>query len=194
MTTSRRRLVFDDNDSSGDEDDKKPATRTNDAADAATPDVQIVPPPSSPPKRAAKSKNKKRNKGQLDIIFDSPEAKRVRVVVPAVTPEQRAVEQLSKYVPKYVHKNVEYLHKGEAKLPPNTIKVYQWICRHFTIPQDFEQKRFYGPLSGINYEERVIRAYSLGKLERNNDGFSDTVICTVCAEEGHQRDDCPTLL
>lgn len=226
--TSRRRLPFDAIDSSpgGGGDDgarktsskksKQSAQRSNRAAATTTTTAAattIVPPPSTPVKQRAAKQTKKRS-GQLDLILDSPAAvpKKAKLVPTAasaagatavtVTPgqDEQAAERLSKYVPKYVHKNVEYLRKGEAKLKQNTIKVYQWICQHYVIPKDFEQKRLYGPLSGISYEERVIQAYSLGKLERihvddgDDDASPESGICTACAEEGHQRDDCPTLL
>ena len=108
------------------------------------------------------------------------------------TPEQK---ELAKHVPKYLHKNVEYQRKGECQLPPNKRKTYQWICERYEIPIDFEQKRSYGPLSGTTYEDRVIQAQALGKLERLlNAPDSETRICTECAEAGHVRKSCPTLI
>lgn len=113
-----------------------------------------------------------------------------------VTPPQPAKtsDKTKEYVPSYIHKNLDYQRKGLAThvLPPNIIKAFQLIEKYYHIPADIEQSRLYGPLSGISYEEKVIAALRLGKL-RSIDTPA-TEICTVCAELGHQRDDCPALL
>jgi hypothetical protein len=110
------------------------------------------------------------------------------------------------YIPEYIHKNVDYVRKGEVlKLSPIQSRVLQWIHDNFDVPNDFEQNRKYGPLSGSSYPDRVITAYRLGSLERikrtddddNDDKIGSkkhSVICTVCADLGHIADACPTLL
>ena len=117
-----------------------------------------------------------------------------------VTPAQSASktkkkkDAIEEYVPIHIHKNVDYHRKGQAAdaLSPNTLKAFQLIEQHYEIPNDLEQSRAYGPLSGSTYEERVITAYRLGKLQAVDRPAQ--IICTACAGLGHQRDGCPTLL
>ncbi|GAX12254.1 hypothetical protein FisN_1Hu185 [Fistulifera solaris] len=125
--------------------------------------------------------------------FESPApSKKQKSVV--ITPEAQK-EDLSQFVPKYIHKNVEYCREGSSTLPSKTIQVYQWIRERYKIPSDFEQQRFFGPLSGTSYEQRVITEYKLGKLDRKEDAPDDeTLICSGCAQTGHLRDDCPALI
>jgi hypothetical protein len=97
------------------------------------------------------------------------------------------------YVPSYIHKNVEYLSRDHmSDLSPIQTKVYNWIMEQYELPKDVEQNRKYGPLSGSTYADRVISAYRLGSLKRAND--DTTQICTECANLGHDRDHCPTLV
>ena len=142
----------------------------------------------------AQSPQRRTKRGQTASTFESPEGKKTKVA-PFVTPEQAASEKLSRYVPKYIHKNLDYARKGKAKLPESKLKIFNWIGERYVIPKDFEQKRSYGPLSGITYEERVTQAYCLRKLERSESApDAETNICTACTEVGHRRDDCPTLI
>lgn len=115
---------------------------------------------------------------------------RLRDVGAAVTPEDES-QPLSSYIPKYIHQNLDYHRRGESNLSETTQKVFALIESNFNIPSDFEQKRSYGPLSGSSYEERVIQAYSLGKLKAKKD---DIPICTCCGTIGHKRFDCSTLI
>jgi len=119
------------------------------------------------------------------------------VVTPAQATAQKKKQEdvtTDEYVPKHIHKNVDYHRKGEAAdaLPAKTLKAFQLISECYIIPNDIEQSRAYGPLSGSSYEERVISAYRLGKLQASDEPA--TIICTECVSIGHQRDDCPTLL
>jgi inner membrane protein involved in colicin E2 resistance len=126
-----------------------------------------------------------------------------KAAVAAVTPEEELVvkvdgeqeaKELSKYVPKYIHANVGYKTKGTATLPDTTIKAYDMVAQHFEIPVDLEQRRAHGPLSGSSYEERVLQEYELNKLTPKREGTTVALICTCCAEMGHKRNDCPTLI
>jgi hypothetical protein len=116
-------------------------------------------------------------------------------LAPKVTPAKGSDND---YIPSYIHKNVEYIRKGHmSKLTPHQSKILQWITEHYEIPNDFEQNRKYGPLSGTTYLERVIAAYRLGSLPRttcNNDEDTTDVICTICANTGHTADACPTII
>jgi hypothetical protein len=68
------------------------------------------------------------------------------------------------------------------------------VEKHFVIPQDFENNRKYGPLSGVSFEERAISAYSCGLLEPKTQASAKVAICSACAEEGHKRSACPQLV
>lgn len=111
------------------------------------------------------------------------------VVTPA--DEKNKKKDIVQYVPKYIHKNVEYSRQGNAKLSDTTQSAFAWIQQHVNLPKDLEQNRIYGPLSGSSYEERTVRAYRLGLIQSSDDGVQ---FCTACATVGHLDDDCPTLL
>lgn len=123
------------------------------------------------------------------------------LVTPAEATAQKKAEKkdeggdgIEDYVPTYIHKNLDYHRKGMAadSLPPKTLKAFELITKHYIIPRNLEQSRSYGPLSGSTYEQRVISAYRLGKLEAVDEPAA--IICTACVEIGHDRDYCPSLL
>lgn len=157
-------------------------------------------------------KKKKRN---LNDFFGSPDsaatstpaAKRSSSAAVVTPPEikvkrqkkdkRAAAEEENKEkenVPTYLHKNVEYLRKGQADLSEKTLKIFHWIEKHFEIPEGFENNRAFGPLSGVCFEERAIAAYTNHLLTRREDADAGAEICTCCASDGHKRDDCPTLI
>lgn len=155
-------------------------------------------------KRTATSQPSRRENSRRKISKAESTPKKGTATAPIVTPagdeatSQKSSSQVDagkkEYVPTYIHKNLEYHRKGEASdaLPSKTLKIFQLITDHYAIPRDLEQSRSYGPLSGSTYEERVISAYRLGKLKTSNTPAK--IICTGCAEIGHERDECPTLL
>jgi hypothetical protein len=161
----RKKLVFDD------DSEKAPRQGKSSAASTAA--------PVSPQKR----------KRGLDA-FTSPVAKKKKVA--AVTPEEKERKALSRYVPEYIHKAVGYQREGKATLVENTITAFKLIVENYTIPEDFEQSRSFGPLGGTSFEERVIRAYTLGKLKPKDE--KGIAICTQCCVLGHKRVECPTLI
>lgn len=105
-------------------------------------------------------------------------------------------EEGTRYVPKYLYKNVGYTVRNQAKLSPEVAAAFAWICDHFIIPDDIEGNRSYGPLSGTCYENRVLQAYNLGQLaaKQNATASTTTMICTTCAEVGHKWDECPRMI
>jgi hypothetical protein len=127
-------------------------------------------------------------------MFQSPTKDRKTTIV-VTPPERGSVDDNTKdtHVKTYIHKNVEYFREGEASLTPKTLKVFRLVCDNYDIPVDFENDRSFGPLSGMCYEERLIRAYTLNKLKPKEKATA-LVFCTSCAETGHLRNDCPTLL
>jgi hypothetical protein len=184
-TRSKRRLEFvdDSDDGSG----KQPTTASG---------------RDNTPEQSAPTTTRKRG---MEAFLSSPRAKKKQgaVVTPGannqktavVTPlDERKAAAVFEWIPKYIHENVDYLSKGQAKLSPSTMQVFQWVEQRFGIPKDLEQNRSYGPLSGTSYEERVIRAHALGKLTAKDPADADVAICTSCATVGHMREDCPDLL
>jgi hypothetical protein len=153
--------------------------------------------PTLPTPSSSSSTTNKRQKGIASYLSPKKKGKSASIVTPADSARKEAPkapnDTRDEYVPIYIHKNLEYARKGQsANLSPQRLKVLQWIQEYYEIPKDIEQDRAYGPLSGSSYEDRVIAAYRLGKLTAA--GAVATVICTACAELGHERDQCPTLV
>lgn len=114
-----------------------------------------------------------------------------------VTPEEATSVKKKKsdsFVPKYIHKNLGYHCAGASKVSPTKLLAFEHIVNSHIIPDDLEQSRAYGPLSGSCFEERVLQAYSLGKLAVQDGYDGETNICTQCANKGHKRMECPTLI
>ena len=137
----------------------------------------------------------------ISSAFSSPVAKKVDKRSKVVTPEEEKKQdedetttKRSDFVPKYIHKNLSYYCQGDSELDPITRKAFEKVMESHMIPQDLEQSREYGPKSGSSMEDRVLRAYALGQLKPRDDYQGDTRICTACAEMGHKRDACPTLI
>lgn len=150
---------------------------------------------------------KKKRRGISDFFgpASTPQAKTASSAA-IVTPQEAKKQKTDKaqdkeedekeqeHVPTYLHKNVEYLRKGEAELSDKTQKIYNFVEKHFAIPNGFENDRSFGPLSGVCYEERAIVAYTNNLLKPKNPEVECGEICTCCAMEGHSRDDCPALI
>ncbi|KAL7528148.1 hypothetical protein ACHAXR_002288 [Thalassiosira sp. AJA248-18] len=102
------------------------------------------------------------------------------------------------YEPGHIHSILDYHHRGELPLDQGTLKAYRFIRNHFLIPRDIEADPKFGAYSGSSFEQRVIRAYTLGQLEPKKEsskiGESSLLVCSYCGDEGHKRDDCAGLL
>jgi hypothetical protein len=151
-------------------------------------------------KRTAVRKTSTAASATTSAPYASPIAKRTKqTTLSAVTPDESKgglAPRKSKpaYVPTYIHKNVGYQREGNALLPKNVLRAFDQIVASHVIPDDLEQSRAYGPLSGACYQDRVLQAYTLGRLTVREDFAGSPCICTVCAETGHKRDACPTLI
>jgi len=151
----------------------------------------------STPERNRNRKRRNSNQGISTYFSPKPASKRAAVVTPekkeqelkaeteTTTPKQKG------FVPIYIHKNLNYQRRGQATLNPKRKEVFELIQEHCIIPDDFENNRTYGPLSGTCFEERAIDAYEKGLLK-----FYKTRVelCTYCAAVGHEQDECPELV
>jgi len=107
---------------------------------------------------------------------------------------QSKSNQGSKYHPDHIHGNIDYHHRGEVPLTAGQMNAYRFIRNHFNIPKDIELDSKYGPWSGICFEERILRAYTLGQLKSKSGDGSSLRVCTFCGEEGHARARCMKLI
>lgn len=70
-------------------------------------------------------------------------------------------------------------------------KVLEHVLATYSIPEDFElNKSRYGPLSGTNYNQRLLTNYAMGTLPLKR-GAVRTLHCAECGGTGHLRTDCP---
>lgn len=129
---------------------------------------------------------------ELDIA-SPPSTKKPRVVdlMDKVSTRPRTAKRTKAYVPEYIHKNLGYQREGTASLSAVAKKTFELVQEHYVIPDDLEQNRSYGPLSGTCFEERAIRAYNLSLLKPMK---TDVEICSHCSSLGHKRNDCPQLI
>jgi hypothetical protein len=101
------------------------------------------------------------------------------------------------YEPCKIHSKLGYHHRGELPLDQGRLRAYRFIRNNFLIPRDVEADLHFGVHSGSCFEERVIRAYSLGllkpKKESKRSGRS-LLVCSFCGDQGHIRGRCSKLL
>jgi len=95
----------------------------------------------------------------------------------------------------HMYKSLDYRHRGELTLDQGSLKAYRFIRNHFLIPNDIENNEKFGPHSGQCFEQRVIRAYTLGQLKAKKEFMGESLlVCSYCGDEGHKRDACLKLL
>lgn len=95
----------------------------------------------------------------------------------------------------HMYKSLDYRHRGELQLDQGSLKAYRFIRNHFLIPNDIENNEKFGPHSGQCFEQRVIRAYTLGQLKAKKEYRGESLlVCSYCGDEGHKRDACLKLL
>jgi hypothetical protein len=188
--TAKRRLILDDDDP---QEEQRLATTTS-------PTVVISTPASTTTTETPKKKPRLGlgDGSQQKLDFSSPQKAAIAIVTPAKKDEAKKTKKNTReqepYVPTYIHKNLSYQRQGEASLTESTQTAFELVTRYFVIPEDFEQSRSYGPLSGSCFEQRVIRAHNLNLLEPRNEEYANLEICSNCATKGHKRNDCPNLI
>ncbi|KAL9178760.1 hypothetical protein ACHAXT_003891 [Thalassiosira profunda] len=96
--------------------------------------------------------------------------------------------------PAHMQASLDYGRRGEVPFGQGTLKAYRFVRENFLVPLDIEADPKFGPYSGSCFEERVIRAYSLGQLEPKGGVGEDALVCSYCGEEGHKREGCLELL
>ena len=95
----------------------------------------------------------------------------------------------------HMYKSLDYRHRGKLQLEQGTLMAYRFIRNHFLIPNDIENNEKFGPHSGQCFEERVIRAYTLGQLKAKKEYRGESLlVCSYCGDEGHKRVACLKLL
>jgi hypothetical protein len=163
------------------------------------PASSIVDLTTSPPATVSLLETPQKKRRVDSQLFFSPKGK--AIVTPdkeeeIPTPVKQPKEEKKKdpYVPTYIHKNLSYQRKGQALLGENAQKTFELVEAYFEIPEDFEQSRSFGPLSGTCFEERAIRAYNLSLLDPKKITNATLEICSACATLGHKRNDCPDLI
>lgn len=129
---------------------------------------------------------------EVEVLSPPPKRTRLSERYSPQQPREKVATKVETYVPTYIHKNLSYKRQGTAPLPSNVKATFDLVQEHYEIPADFEQSRFYGPLSGTSFEERVISAYNSSLLEPKNG--EDVEICSSCVTLGHKRNDCPDLI
>jgi len=106
----------------------------------------------------------------------------------------KTAKNAKRYEPGHIRSILDYHHRGELPLDQGTLKAYRFIRNHFLIPRNIEADPKFGAYSGSCFEERVIRAYTLGQLEPRIPKKGSLLVCSYCGGEGHKRDDCLELL
>ena len=101
------------------------------------------------------------------------------------------------YVQEHIHKNVEYTRRSAASfqsLPACMQLAFSSIEANFIIPEEFENSRKFGPLSGVSFEKRLIFVYLGGLLAINGEEGDETIICVCCGRLGHVKKECTEWL
>ncbi|GMI23767.1 hypothetical protein TrCOL_g8648 [Triparma columacea] len=107
---------------------------------------------------------------------------------------QSSLEDVSPptYIPLSIYKNISYTPRSPTThlllSPPRRVALAK-VLEKCSIPADFETRK-YGPLSGTNWEERVLTCYDNGMIG----GEKKELICTECGEIGHKKKHCVKLI
>ncbi|CAI5715809.1 unnamed protein product [Hyaloperonospora brassicae] len=104
-------------------------------------------------------------------------------------------EESKAHVPTFIYQTVKYRSKHETYTVSEQMKtIIEHIERYYDVPEDLERNAKFGCHSGLTYEKRVARAYSMGQLTCKlvDEGeAAPEPICLTCAKVGHTYKSCP---
>ncbi|EEY69745.1 uncharacterized protein PITG_06232 [Phytophthora infestans T30-4] len=99
-------------------------------------------------------------------------------------------EESGDHVPTFIYQTVKYKRKHEKHEVSKEMKT----IKYYDVPKDLETNAKFGCHSGLTYEKRLARAYSLGQLSPKRGKKTEAApkpICLTCAAIGHTRKTCP---
>nr|CCA17314.1 hypothetical protein PITG_06232 [Albugo laibachii Nc14] len=108
-----------------------------------------------------------------------------------------SVDDSGQYVPRFIYRTVKYTHKKKKTYGENRNSAVELTLRHiekyYQIPSDLEQNHKFGPHSGMDYNSRLIRAFTLDLLEPKTSQDKNHIpgICISCGDIGHTQRYCP---
>lgn len=115
---------------------------------------------------------------------------------PATTKKQEQPDESEEFIPTFIYDTVKYTHKRQPHEVSKELQtVVEYINKYYDVPKDFERNVKFGAYSGLNYEKRLARAYSMGQLSLKKPGRKAAAdpapICLTCAVVGHTYKYCP---
>ena len=92
--------------------------------------------------------------------------------------------------------------EATKKLVAAKRKVVQYIERRYVVPADFERPARFGPVSGSNYDDRLIHAYMRNNLALQQQGENQVLLgfsstdkkIAVCLDQGFDQKDAELML
>ncbi|KAL4167711.1 hypothetical protein KRP22_013195 [Phytophthora ramorum] len=122
--------------------------------------------------------------------------KKQHVVKDSVVTKKEAPEssddESGAHIPTFIYKTVKYKHKLQKhEVSKETNTVAEYIKKYYDVPKDFERNAQFGACSGLTYETRLARAYSMGHLSLKKRTSAPKPICLTCAAVGHTYKCCP---
>ncbi|CAI5736173.1 unnamed protein product [Peronospora destructor] len=99
------------------------------------------------------------------------------------------------HIPTFIYETIKYKHKHKKhEVSKEMQTILKYIKNFYDVPKDIEQNAKFGCHSGLTYEKRVARAYSMGQLPSKREktgGAEPKPICLTCATVGHTYKSCP---
>ncbi|ETI40810.1 hypothetical protein, variant 2 [Phytophthora nicotianae CJ01A1] len=89
---------------------------------------------------------------------------------------------------------VKYKHKHKKHEVSKEMKTIVEYIKYYDVPKDLETNVKFGCHSGLTYEKRLARAYSMDQLSLKHgkkNGAAPKPICLTCASVGHTHKTCP---
>ncbi|KAG7388123.1 hypothetical protein PHYPSEUDO_013083 [Phytophthora pseudosyringae] len=132
----------------------------------------------------------KQHKAHGKKVDASPIVKKQHVVKkeePAPPPDAEVSDEESgAHIPTFIYETVKYKHKHEKHEVSKELKT-----KYYDVPKDTETNAKFGCYSGLTYEKRLARSYSMGLLSLKKGAAAPKPICLTCAKVGHTHKTCP---